>query len=363
MNKKGFTLIELLAVIVILAIIALIATPIVLNIIKDSKENAGLRSAEFYLDAVDNSLARQMLDGTMVKDGIYNIMDDGNLCLKLDNNECKNGLIKVEITGDSPKKGSLKIKKGKVDNIEIYLDNKIIVNNGDDLIKIQNPIFDGEVKFANIEKFDQEGIISFSAKNFIPYVNYKITVIGENKEEKIEKLMSFVFDGDAEKFLVLVNKLNYLLICNDEGCISGGVDNIEKGDIIKIEYLDKNIDPHVLRIVTNDFGTYLQIFSTELEEGTAVVEISNSDGLYNKQEVNVSRDEIFKIIEIVGFEQTYALLENGGWVTVTVTQGNNTFTLGSINNSEFGTQEGNDCYTNKKYYYWGNNNITSYFGC
>ena len=40
MNKKGFTLIELLAVIVILAIIALIATPIVLNIIEDTKQQA-----------------------------------------------------------------------------------------------------------------------------------------------------------------------------------------------------------------------------------------------------------------------------------------------------------------------------------
>ena len=40
MKKKGFTLIELLAVIVILAIIALIATPIILNIISDSKEES-----------------------------------------------------------------------------------------------------------------------------------------------------------------------------------------------------------------------------------------------------------------------------------------------------------------------------------
>ena len=51
--KKGFTLIELLAVIVILAIIALIATPIVLSIINDSKESATLRSAQFYLDGVE----------------------------------------------------------------------------------------------------------------------------------------------------------------------------------------------------------------------------------------------------------------------------------------------------------------------
>ena len=46
MRNKGFTLIELLAVIVILAIIALIATPIILGIIKDTKKEADKRSAE-----------------------------------------------------------------------------------------------------------------------------------------------------------------------------------------------------------------------------------------------------------------------------------------------------------------------------
>lgn len=59
--KKGFTLIELLAVIVILAIIALIATPIVLNIVKDSKENSAARSLEGYVKGVDNAQAQYML--------------------------------------------------------------------------------------------------------------------------------------------------------------------------------------------------------------------------------------------------------------------------------------------------------------
>ena len=36
-NYKGFTLVELLAIIVILAIIALITTPIILNIIEKSR--------------------------------------------------------------------------------------------------------------------------------------------------------------------------------------------------------------------------------------------------------------------------------------------------------------------------------------
>ena len=39
-KKKGFTLIELLAVIVILAIIALIATPIILNIVEKARKSA-----------------------------------------------------------------------------------------------------------------------------------------------------------------------------------------------------------------------------------------------------------------------------------------------------------------------------------
>lgn len=38
MKKRGFTLVELLAVIVILSVIALIAMPIILNIIEDAKK-------------------------------------------------------------------------------------------------------------------------------------------------------------------------------------------------------------------------------------------------------------------------------------------------------------------------------------
>ena len=52
-RNKGFTLIELLAVIVILALIALIATPIILNIIKDAKRSAAKDSAYGYIDAVE----------------------------------------------------------------------------------------------------------------------------------------------------------------------------------------------------------------------------------------------------------------------------------------------------------------------
>ena len=53
--KKGFTLIELLAVIVILAIIALIATPMILGVIDDAKQGAAKSSALGYIDAVEKA--------------------------------------------------------------------------------------------------------------------------------------------------------------------------------------------------------------------------------------------------------------------------------------------------------------------
>lgn len=55
MKNKGFTLIELLAVIVILAIIALIATPIILGIINDARKESRNRSQEAAVHAVETA--------------------------------------------------------------------------------------------------------------------------------------------------------------------------------------------------------------------------------------------------------------------------------------------------------------------
>ena len=61
-NTKGFTLIELLAVIVILAVIALIATPMVLDTINDAKKGAVQSSAYNVISAVENELAGILID-------------------------------------------------------------------------------------------------------------------------------------------------------------------------------------------------------------------------------------------------------------------------------------------------------------
>ncbi|MBP3461712.1 MAG: hypothetical protein J6K21_04810, partial [Bacilli bacterium] len=68
---------ELLTVIVILAVIALIATPIILNIINDARKSAAIDSIFGYVEAVENYQTLQMLkneDG-LVK-GKYNVVTE-----------------------------------------------------------------------------------------------------------------------------------------------------------------------------------------------------------------------------------------------------------------------------------------------
>jgi len=103
MKKRGFTLIELLAVIVVLAIIALIATPIVMNVIKNAQMGAAERSADNYVKAVETLIATNKLDGNSVADDTYEIGTDGNLPFGT-----------VEVSGKKPVGGSIVVKDGQV---------------------------------------------------------------------------------------------------------------------------------------------------------------------------------------------------------------------------------------------------------
>ena len=108
MKKKGFTLIELLAVIVVLAIIALIATPIVMNTIEKSKKGAAERTADSYIGAVETTVATKRLEGDILE-GTYTINDKGNLE--------GNGLtepLEIEMNGNKPSGGTITIKDGQV---------------------------------------------------------------------------------------------------------------------------------------------------------------------------------------------------------------------------------------------------------
>ena len=109
MKRKGFTLIELLAVIVVLAIIALIATPIVMNTIKNAKKGAAERTADNYIKQVETTIAEKKLENNPLTDGSYTIDENGNLT--------GNGLtesVTIDMSGTKPSGGTVKISNGLV---------------------------------------------------------------------------------------------------------------------------------------------------------------------------------------------------------------------------------------------------------
>lgn len=99
--KKGFTLIELLAVIVILAIIALITTPTIINVITNSKKNALKDSGYGLIESARNYQTE--------KQGEY---ESGALSIDYSKGTNKNVLT---TKGDLPDAGELQIdENGKV---------------------------------------------------------------------------------------------------------------------------------------------------------------------------------------------------------------------------------------------------------
>lgn len=115
MNKKGFTLIELMAVIVILSVIALITTPIVINVISNVRNELSNEQKQIIENAarmwgvknlsvddnnqpiknseVINSIAINDLkyDGFLEKKDIKNINEDemerAGVCISYDGNQ------------------------------------------------------------------------------------------------------------------------------------------------------------------------------------------------------------------------------------------------------------------------------------
>lgn len=103
--KNAFTLIELLAVIVILAVIAAITTPIVLNVIQTSRENAFIDTSYGIISAAREYQIRQSnenkemdliidftknkntstltLNGDLPDGGTFHINEDGKTELRL----------------------------------------------------------------------------------------------------------------------------------------------------------------------------------------------------------------------------------------------------------------------------------------
>ncbi len=112
--KKAFTLIELLAVIILLAIVALIATPIILDVIDDARISAGRSEANMILSGINNycdteeikfqmdSNYSKICTSSMDKDDVLTMVNLGNATIdKITYNGSK--LTELVITSNNHK--------------------------------------------------------------------------------------------------------------------------------------------------------------------------------------------------------------------------------------------------------------------
>ena len=205
MKRNAFTLIELLAVIVILAIIALIATPIILGIIKSSKEQTNEISAENYIDSVEQAIVRENMKGVFRPEECT--IDDKVVT-------CDGKILKVEVDGEVPTGGTIKINNGSVSiGTELIFKEFKATINGEGKLKID---LKEEVKDDTIEEGPEHlaetnvrpvtrpttGSVptTDSNGNIVPGSEFKIKVSNNIKEEngEIAEYTFFVLSNDGD---------------------------------------------------------------------------------------------------------------------------------------------------------------------
>ena len=135
-KNKGFTLVELLAVIVILALIALIATPIILNVINDAKKQAAKDSAYGYMDAVEKYIVSSELEDKSIQDGTYRVEELNK---------------KISVKGSTPDNGNIEIKNSSVKSYDIGIDGYVVRNGKVDKVSTTKSFKNGTAVYYNPE--------------------------------------------------------------------------------------------------------------------------------------------------------------------------------------------------------------------
>lgn len=159
--KKGFTLIELLAVILVLALIVLIATPLILNVVEESKKKSAELGAQNYLKALETYISLQDIDNyetKIQKNKTYKVEAETEYEIENISEELYlNNLVKVN--GEYPVDGYVKIDEKDIEmaefNISSYMvecDNNLIckaIQKSDGIVEVQS---------VEIENFDETKI-------------------------------------------------------------------------------------------------------------------------------------------------------------------------------------------------------------
>ena len=257
MKVKGFTLIELLAVIVILAIIALVATPVVLGIIKEAKTSSIERSIELYKSAVEQEFAKAELKGKL-KEGEYTVSDDGKTLTNGDS------IINIEYDGTKIKCNTVKYENGKLN-----------IDNCDEV---------GKVNQEQYQVYNNGEVIYFDVDKGVTCTNY--TESQSNIGVKSGCMKFYAFNDNSSS-----NKLNLIL---DHNTTATEMWSSNKQSMIILSTLKTDTDSWVGTLTptgytstnyTVDYTGYKARLITAKEialitGNTAFDEVTNSDMFY-----------------------------------------------------------------------------------
>ena len=202
MKRKGFTLIELLAVIIILAVISLITTPMILGVIETSKESSAKVSAYGYIDAVETQVAINELDAnkTNIEDGVYEV------------EELKNtyGLV---VKGELPTSNSwVKIEKGQVVDYSLkmgeyvvnYSESGVTITKGGEITtKPDGLTKSGATKVEASETDTHRGIVYLDPTNLSNVCNAENSV--STTETKTGCMKWYIFNDDGNNYTMILD--------------------------------------------------------------------------------------------------------------------------------------------------------------
>lgn len=167
MKRKGFTLIELLAVIIILAVIALIATPIVLNVVENARKSAFQQSAHGYYQAARYLYNEMYLEGN--KQSVMFTFENGQQI-------ASNGEYKLTVQGETPQGGLVYLSEDGYITVAIHNGKYCASTNGNGNVKITE----------DIENCMEQSVYADnSGANSPELVDKLIPVVYQNNEWKV----------------------------------------------------------------------------------------------------------------------------------------------------------------------------------
>ena len=213
--KKGFTLIELLAVIIILAVISLITTPMILGVIETSKESSAKVSAYGYIDAVETQVAINELDAnkTNIEDGVYEVEDLKNTY----------GLV---VKGELPTSNSwVKIEKGQVVDYSLkigeyvvnYSESGVTITKGGEITtKPDGLTKSGATKVEASETDTHKGIVYLDPTDLNKTCNAENSI--STTETKTGCMKWYIFNDDGDNYtMILDHNTTARIRWNDNG--------------------------------------------------------------------------------------------------------------------------------------------------